>query len=206
MVKLALRTTLITLRDLWEEMHVLILCNLVWTLSIVPIVTLPAATGAMFFVANKIADGRVASFSDFKHGFRAYFRESSALGGLNLLLFLVVVANLRFYGRYSGIGFRLIQIGILYVLVLWVLMQLYIFPLLLEQEIPSLRLAIRNALLLILKHPVFSLIIGVAAMAVVFLSGFLMLPIVILMTATLALLGNRAVLTLLRLHFGEGGE
>ncbi len=200
MIRLALRTTLDAFRDLWDEMFILVLCNTLWTLSMVPVVTLPAATGALFYITNRIADGRAASFSDFKHGFRTYFRQSSVLGALNLLVFLVVVANLRFYGRYTGIGFRLIQIGLMYVFAIWLLMQLYIFPLLLAQETPSLRTASRNALVLVLRHPIFTFVVGIVAVAVILLSAVLTLPVVVLTTSTLALLGNRAVRTLLNIH------
>jgi uncharacterized membrane protein YesL len=200
MLQLAFRTVWATIRDLWEEMFILIFCNLVWVLAMIPIVTLPAATGALFYLTHKIADGRAVNFADFKYGFRHYFRQSSLLGLANLVIIVLILVNLTFYGRFEGMLFRLVQIVFLYLLVIWLMMQLYIFPLLLEQEIPSLRLAGRNAVVLVARHPIFSLIISVAALAFTLLSIFLTIPVVILLASTLALLGNRAVRALLSLY------
>lgn len=200
MIKLALRTTTEALRDLWDEMFLLALCNLLWTLSIVPIVTLPAATGALFYLTHEITEGKAVAFSDFKHGFRAYFRQSLLLSLLNLLIAVVLFVNYVFYNRYSGVLFRFIQIVYIYLFGVWLLMQLYLFPLLLEQEEPSIRTAGRNAVVLILKHPLYSLVIGIMASSIVALSFILTLPVVVLLASALALLGNHAVRSLLALH------
>lgn len=204
MIKLAFQTIFATFRDLWDEMFILIVCNLLWTLAVIPVVTLPAATGAIFYLTHRIASGRAVSLADFKHGFRAYFRQSSLLGLLSVLVILILSVNFTFYGRFSGMPFRLIQVMFVYLLGIWLLMQLYMFPLLLEQEMPSLRLAGRNALVLVMRHPVFSMIIGMTALVIIVLSAVLTLPVLILLTSTLALLGNRAVLALLSLY--RGGE
>lgn len=197
---LAFRVAVDTVRDLFEEMFLLIVCNVIWVMAIVPVVTLPAATGALFCVTHKIAEGRGAALSDFRAGFRTYFRQSSLLGLVNGLVILIFVSNATFYGRYSGLAFRLIQLFFWYVLILWLLGQLYVFPLLLEQEEPSLRLAIRNALVLLFRHPLFSLVIGLAALLIAGLSVVLVLPLMLLTTSTLALLGSHAVLALLDRH------
>lgn len=203
MIRLAFRTTLVALRDVWDEMFTLLLYNLLWTLSIVPIVTLPATTGALFYMTHKIAEGRVVGFEDFKRGFRVYFRQSSILGGLNLIVFLLLLANYSFYSHYPGLVFRLIQILYVYLFFVWLVTQLYIFPILLEQKTPSLRTAIRNAFVLILKHPLYSVLIGVMALVLVAVCVVLTLPAFLLMASILALLGNRAVLTLLEFHRGD---
>jgi uncharacterized membrane protein YesL len=127
-------------------------------------------------------------------------RHSAVHGLVFVIVSLTLLVNLYFYGRYAGLTFRLLQIVFVYFLAIWFLMQLYIFPLLLEQEERSLRLAMRNAVILVLRHPDFSLVMGLMSLLWIGISAALTLPAIILLGSVLTLLGNRAVRALLSLY------
>lgn len=225
-IRIAFQSTWEALKDMWDEMFILIFCNILWALTFIPLamayaiyttmrlsgiivlVTLVAITvvlqslvnGGLFYMTHKIAEGRAVSFGDFKDGLRQYRRKSIAMGFTFSIVLLILVANLYFYGRFDGVIYRILQILFLYLVAIWTLMQLYVFPLLIEQEEDSLRLALRNASVLVLRHPDFSIAIGIVALILIAISVALTIPAIILLGSVLALLGNRAVVNLLALY------
>jgi hypothetical protein len=98
----------------------------------------------------------------------------------------------------------LIQGFFLMLLFLWAFVLLYAFPVILEQEQPSLRLALRNALVLFATNQAFSATLFGLALLVALLSTLLVAPWGIITVVFLALLGNHAVLD--RLAAWRAGE
>ena len=84
-------------------------------------------------------------------------------------------------------------------LLYWGTAQVYFFPMLLElrEEKQRLLLALRNAVVLVVTNPLFSLLLVVLLVSTVVLSAVLVLPAVFLVTGIVALIANRAVVQLL---------
>jgi uncharacterized membrane protein YesL len=190
------------LKDYYEEMFTLVGANLLWVLLAIPVITLPPATAGMFYLTNHIARHKSIEFRMFFEGFRKYLWKSYALTLLNLAAAVLFWVNLHFYGSQFGDQQWAVIVRGLFVglAVMWCLIQIYVFPMLLEQEEPRLLLALRNAAFLTFASPITSLTLAVLMVVVAALSVGLTLPFAVAMMAVLCLMANGAVLRLL-VHF-----
>ena len=59
--------------------------------------------------------------------------------------YFLIFLNLRFYAQFEGTGFIFLQGFFVSVFVLWSIVQIYVFPFILEQTEPSIKLALRNS-------------------------------------------------------------
>lgn len=181
----------------------LLVINLLWLVSCLPLVTAPSATLALFYAANQAARGLPGGWGAFWHGFRRDFRLSLRWGLLNAALLLVLASNVIFYGRFEetigslarwGQGFFASLVWV------WGLVQLYALPLLMEQDDRRLRLALRNSLVLVGRNPGFTLAFGLTVgLVVVLVSLFAGPPWLVIGAGLGAYLSNRAVRHLLGL-------
>jgi uncharacterized membrane protein YesL len=162
-------------------------------LSAMPLMLLPPLLGALSFVTNQIARERAVSWKTFWSGLQRFWAKSYGVALLFLLGLVLVPLNLWFYGNLLGPAWlpavRLLG-GTL--LALWLIMQLYWFPMLLELRSESIRDSLRNALLLSLLTPLFTLGVSLAALLFLVLSLVLLLPMLFIGCALLCLLGNLA--------------
>lgn len=186
-------------RDLWGDFFTTALCNLIWLLSQVLIVPGPPATLALFFVANRLAHGEVTDPRDLLRALPSYFGLGWRWGAANLVLILILYGDFRLTGQLGdSILLRLVQGFYLALLVLWFQVQLLALPFLFEQVQPSLRQAWRNGLVLIMKHPIFSIGTGLLTVLVLLVG----IPLFLLTLAAgglfVALVGNHAVLNRLQ--------
>lgn len=189
----ALRVAGRTLRDGWDALVQLALLNLVWFGLSLTVVLLPPATVAMFQATNELARGRSPSLAEFVRDVPRYFLPAWGWALLNVAVGIVLGVNLSFYSSPEPLHLALRGLFMLATL-LWVVSQLLVWPYRFEQADPSLRLALRNALLTTLAAPVFSIIIGAVVALVLVLSVIVLAPLPFFTTAFLCLLGNHAVL------------
>jgi uncharacterized membrane protein YesL len=219
-----------TARSIWEDMFTLVLATGVWTaIGLLPalvllgvggpilaviglFITLPPATAGLFYVTNRIAHGFVGKMSHVLEGMRRYARQAWLLALINGFVVAVAVANFQFYGTLDApwvIAVRSIWVALL---LIWGSSQMYVFPMLLEQEAPRVRTALRNSLFLAFGSPALSitiaLIIGfIGFILLLFFDRVLnLLPIVLLLPVLLALLTNIAVVRRLRVIRGTSDD
>jgi hypothetical protein len=74
----------------------------------------------------------------------------------------------------------------------------YIFPLFWQQDEPNVRLVLRNALLLALQNPLYSLLMLLFQLVLLVVSAALTLPMILLAPALIGLSGNFALVGLLQ--------
>jgi uncharacterized membrane protein YesL len=189
----ALRVAGRALRDAWDALVQLALLNLVWFGLSLTVVLMPPATVAMFEATNELARGRSPSLADFVAAVPRHFLPAWGWAILNVAVGIVLGVNLSFYSSPEPLHLALRGLFLLATL-LWVVSQLLVWPYRFEQADPSLRLALRNALLTTLAAPVFSIIIGAVVALVVALSVIVLAPIPFFTAAFLGLLGNHVVL------------
>ena len=152
----------------------LMILNLVFIATAIPIVTLGAALTALNFTAMRIVRGQCDAVTrDYFRSFRQNFRQATLLG---LLVILVTVALGAWYVVLTGGS---LDAGAqLTLLVLWYLIAfafalnlLFVFPYLANFE-GTIREVLRNARLLSWRHPLVAImslaIIGLAIVATVF--------------------------------------
>jgi uncharacterized membrane protein YesL len=192
MIDRALRDKLI---DAYVALIPLITLNLVWFIISLPVVTAIPATGGLFYATNKLAHGHSADWRTLIEGFRLYFWQSWVIGLISVVLVVVFATNFLFYS-FADAGLAVWIRGMVIVLaLLWLAIQIYLFPLLMEQEHPHLRLALRNSLVIILKRPLFTLGVTLGIAFLIVGTTLVIQPAWIFITASAcAFLANQATL------------
>ncbi|MEJ2512565.1 MAG: hypothetical protein P8Y72_13325, partial [Anaerolineales bacterium] len=104
---------------------------------------------------------------------------------LNLLVVGFLLFNIDFSIQLSHVLWLQFLRGIYWVLLgSWLLIQVYTFPFLIQQDKPSLVLALRNSVILWFKHVIFSVFLSVAIIILVVIS-FYLYPLWFVITASL---------------------
>lgn len=178
-MKHAFQITWWSLRDTFKERLVLIGANLLTLALFVPIVTGPPALAGLHNLGFYIVNEKRIEFSFFWEGFKDYFLDSWKLVALNVIVCGVLGVDIWFYlvnvrGAWQVVGF----VGV-WLLLIWALAQLYTFPLLVQQQERKLFLLIKNAILLTLAYPGFSL--AATVLLVLALTLSLALPVVFIL-------------------------
>lgn len=212
----ALRVLAATLRLLWDELVLLVQLNLTvsllgilallsaavradvgvtWRLALAAalVLPLPPILGALSFVTNQIARGKAVGWDTFLRGLRQYWTKSYMVVLLVVLGLALILFNLWFYSSLLDAAWapamRLLSTLILF---LWIAVQLFWFPMLLELESESILQSLKDAVLMTVLTPLFTLILVLAASVLLGLSLVLVLPVVFFSLALLSLLGNVA--------------
>ncbi len=184
----------------------LVFYNLLWFFCSLPLMTLPPATAALYVMMREMSHSRSVEWRDFFQAFRRYFFIGWRWGALNLVAAFIVVMNLWFYGYIAqplGTLLRALWIGLA---LIWAIVQMYCFPVLLEQEAPRVWLALHNAFALSARHPLFTLTCASATALLALVSIATPFLWMIFTVAFLAFLYNRGVRYLLQVERGEVPE
>lgn len=160
---------------------------------------LPAApvTVGIQKVANRIANYLRVDNSFFWEGTRQYIGQGFLLFALNLLIPAAIGFNIWFYFNSQG-WLPIIGVAWIWLLLLWLLMGQYTFPLFWQQDSPDLKLVLRNAALLAVRHPLYSLLMLLFQLVLLVASAALTLPMILLAPGLIALAGNFAMAGLLQ--------
>jgi uncharacterized membrane protein YesL len=157
----------------------------------------PWVTMGVQHVANRIANYKRADSGFFWEGTRLY-------RGRGLLLFFLLLAipaalafNVWFYFNSQG-WLQLLGVVWLWLFVFCLMAGQYVFPLLWQQDEPNLRLALRNAVLLAIQHPLYSILMLLFQLLLLGVSIALTLPLILLTPALIALAGNLGLVGLLQ--------
>jgi uncharacterized membrane protein YesL len=177
--------------------------NVLWVLSSVLIVTAPPATAALYALTREIGYRRPVGWRDFAQAIKTHFFAGWRWVLLNAVAAGIIFANLTFYS-YMDHTIGLLLIGLwLGLAFVWIVVQMYCFPVLLEQVRPTVRTALRNAAVLSLRHPFFTLTYALVAGFFVFVSVVVPYLWALITPALLAFLYNRAVHYLIQLEQGK---
>jgi uncharacterized membrane protein YesL len=191
------------LKEFWDELFLLMLMNVVTVLLVIPVVTFPPALAGLWSAANLVAKGRAIHWSDYFEGFRRYFWKAWGLALLNILVAVILFTNIRFYTP-ANVPFDIspsvslwIQALFVGVALLWVIVQMYPLALLFEQEDQRLRVALRNAAVLLITNLGFTIVLLLLLLIVAAISTAIPLLWFMVTLALFAVVCNRAVLHLL---------
>ena len=172
-------------------------------LSVVAPVTLllmlPAApvTTGIQKATNRIANYLRVDKSFFWEGTRQYSGRGFLLFAINLLVPAAIIFNIWFYFNSQG-WLPIIGVAWIWLLLLWLLMGQYTFPLFWQQDSPDLKLVLRNSALLAVRHPLYSLLMLLFQIVLLAASTALTLPLILLAPGLIALAGNFALAGLLQ--------
>jgi len=200
------------LKDFWDELFLLVLMNIVTALLVIPVVTFPPALAGLWNTANLVTQGKAVGWRDYFDGFRRYFWKAWGLALLNVLVAIIVLTNIRFYvpgnapfeiSSTLSLWLRSLWVAVAF---LWLIFQMYPLALLLEQEDQRLRTALRNAAVIFIANPGFTLVLALLLLIVAVISTLLPVLWFCVTPALFAVVCNKAVRRLLEPYRPETGQ
>jgi uncharacterized membrane protein YesL len=162
------------------------------------------ASYALAVLMRKVTEFESISIREFVSEMRANYRRAWLLGLVSVIGTFLLFVNLSFYSTFGGWAVALVPLFLL-ITVLWLLMQLYLYPLAVITEGGPARV-LRNAAIVIFRHPGLSLLTGIVALLLIIISSLLVIPWVIVTIGVLTALGTRAVRAAVRRDFGRPDE
>ena len=186
-----------------------VMANLLWVLLSIPLVTLPAATAGLFATMSLWAQGKPTEvFQDFFRGAWQHWRKASLVVVFDILLGGLVILNFALF-RLMNISqpvLLLSQSITLFVAVTLIMVNLYLWPLMVSFEDFSLRRLVDTSLRLVFIHPAWSLAMLVLAIIPFALSIFLPAAALVLVSfSTFALMVSWAAWRVIRHYSPEAG-
>lgn len=183
------------LRHLNHKGYLYIWANLLWIGLSLPIITAPAAWAGLIKMSRRAHTQPTATLDDFWEGFRENLKRGAVLAIVNLLVVGINLFNLISYANapptFSVLILRWLWISIL---VGWFIVQLYLWPLFYEMKQPSVIGAMRNAFVMMILNPVFTIGIALAVGVIITLSTVLVALWILLTGSLLAIIATGAVL------------
>lgn len=174
--------------------YIYVWANFLWFLLTLPIITAPAAWAGLVNLSRQSYLNRTATLDDFWAGFRMNIGRGAVMAVLNILVIGLNLFNLGSYQNTTDFTTLALRSVWWLTLVIWLVVQFYMWPLFYELKQPSLWGAIRNAFVMALLNPLYTLMLMMVVGVVVALSTFLFPAWVLLTGSALAALATGAVL------------
>jgi uncharacterized membrane protein YesL len=106
----------------------------------------------------------------FWDGFKAGFWRGLAVLALTLVIITVNVSNLWAYSSAEGLWVDIMRVVWISALGLWGVILLYLWPIWEHMEHPTLWGGLRNSAIMALRHPLFSLLLGLCVLLILGIS------------------------------------
>lgn len=173
--------------ELANTVSTFVLLNMLWLFCSLLIVTIPAATAALFAVISPWGRGQSPSqpLANFFVAIKKYAVKATAVSLINLLVGSLVTFNYLVL-RQIGINQILSAMALMVTTIITLLLLLtnvYIWPLLVTVN-PPLKTLLKNAIKLAVVHPFWGVLVLAAGLAPLLVS--LLLPQIFLVTITFA--------------------
>lgn len=182
------------IRTVWTAGYVYIWSNLAFIALCIPVVTAPAAFSALMRVAHAAQTQPHESDLDlFWETFKANLRRAFLWGLAHALFALVNFTNLFSYVGEPGLITSVLRGIWLAAGIAWVGILFYTWPLYYEMETPNLWGATRNAAVMVLQNPFFTITILAGMIIVSVVSTILMAMWLLLTWGIFAAVFNTAV-------------
>jgi hypothetical protein len=163
-----------------------------WWLAPLLLIPIGPAMAALAVVARRCAADLRVDHTFYMDGLRAYWRPALGLSALSMAVLALLLMNITFYAsRSSGFvqGLSLIW-G--YVLLFWLSVQFYAYPVLVRMQKPRTLGALRTAVLGALANPLFSIVLLLIAAFFTALGALTVIFFFLVWPALMALLGEHS--------------
>ena len=169
-----------------------------WVLILIPIVLVSPASGGLYYATNQMAHGHDAGAMIYWEGIKSYVWPSYRWGIMNFVVAFLFSFNIWFYDNATFQLAPYIRIIFIVSAVFWAVIQMYTFPLMIEQEEPLVKTALRNSLLAVARHPLRSFGVLLLVLGIAFISTYVSFLFWILFSVSLiAYLSNKNTLVVL---------
>ena len=147
-----------TIKAVYDELFLCVFLSLLWWLGTIIIVTAAPVSLGLHNVANRMANYKRVDSSMFFEAAKSHFGKGWLLYLMRLVVPLLVGANIWFYFNLDN---WMWLIGVLFAWLLFVslMISLYIFPLFYQQDETSLKMVLRNAVILTMQHPLYTFLL-----------------------------------------------
>lgn len=137
----------------------LILLNLIFLLSCIPLITIGASMSALYYMCLRILRGEdTYIWNGFWKAFRENFKQSTILWILSAAIFLFISIDFRIISLQNSPIFSFVRIGLWAVSAVLFSMFLYLFPIVSHFKC-TLKQAIQNSVFMAIGHLPFTLIL-----------------------------------------------
>lgn len=177
----------------WKDWANQVLVSLAMIIASLTIVLLPAALFGVYQETLDLVHNTRTGISGWWKGFKQSFLKSLLWGLVNLIVALVLLTNLWFYYNSEGAVAPILVIVTIIMLIFWLVWQFYSLACFFLQEQASLKLAWKNGFIVILKNPLYTLIISLTMLAILILSFYVYIPLVLGSIPLLTILSLQAV-------------
>ncbi|MBC8163552.1 MAG: hypothetical protein H7Z42_20290 [Roseiflexaceae bacterium] len=171
-----------SLKDLFDEMLLLIMVNVIWCVMCLPLLALAIvaviqgdtffatliaflavlplgpANGGLYTIAQRVIEGRTSKIADFFAGVKATAKLGWKIYGLWMFVLVTLLFNMSFYASLSNTVGAFLLVLFLYLTAIWFAVLIYIGPLMIVQTDKSIKLIARNAALMTFGRPLFTLV------------------------------------------------
>lgn len=219
-----------SLADLWDNIMVLTVANMMWALTIIPgmlifllgggylvaiggllvlaLFVSPASMG-MFYLTADITRREKVEMRSFFTGIRQYYLRAWVVAAMNVVFIILAYFNLLFYNSQAMAGSPLAIVAVIwaYIILVWFTMQIYMWPLALRMEKLKPWLLLRNSALATFKYPFFSILLGLFLLALLVASFFTAFIITVIVgTAYHTIVCNKALDVVLNAEEERSGK
>jgi uncharacterized membrane protein YesL len=174
--------------------YIYIWANFLWFLLSLPVITAPAAWAGLIKLSRTAYLTPTADLNDFWEGFRENLKRGAMMAVLNVVVFVVNMSNLLAYQHQRGLPALLMRGIWLLALVVWIVLQFYMWPLLYELKQPSLSGALRNAAMMTLHNPLFTLGLSLGVILTAIAGTVITVSWVVITASAIAAISTGAVL------------
>lgn len=128
------------------------------------------ATAGLQHMCRRMVQREPTSAGDQWEGLRLHAPSVMVFWVISFTGTAVIAANLAVYGGSHLVVFRLLQMLWFYILLFWLAVHLYVYPLLLRQEQQRPLLVYRNAFIMMARRPLFTAVVAALWLLVLLVS------------------------------------
>ena len=130
----------------------LFLLNIIYLVSCIPVVTIGAATTALYYTTFKMAENRESYvWRDYRQSFRQNWKQATEIWMILLAMILVLGADLLLIGGMSQALGAVVALVVIVLSIFLIMMGVYIFPVLARFD-NTVKNTFKNALIMAVRH------------------------------------------------------
>ncbi|HEX9117504.1 MAG TPA: DUF624 domain-containing protein [Anaerolineae bacterium] len=166
-----------------------------WVFLVAPLAAIPAgpASAALANVTRPVARELRVNSSFYWEGFRTYWRTALIAGAISMALLVVLLLNLWFYWNRSGV-LQLVAFFWLYLVLLWLSAQIYLYPVIVGLKEPTLKNILRTTVVVALANPFYTAVLALLALMLTALSVGLPILLPFAWPSVMLLLGEHSMI------------
>jgi uncharacterized membrane protein YesL len=172
---------------------ILLRLNGPWWLA--PLLAIPAgpASAALAHVARRSARDLHADHTLYLEGLRSCWRQALVLSAISMVVLCLLLLNVTFYASRTTVMLWILTFLWVYLSAFWIVVQIYLYPVLVGLTVPTVLGALRLAAVMTLANPLFSLVLLLLAVLITGISAVLVVPILAAWPAVIVLMGEQSV-------------